>query len=634
MSTINELTDRSQEQSSDIEEFGSFKTKHALAGGLKGRIKAFGCHWDFNLHKWICPMIYVEEVKSCFQKAQVSCDYEILRLPKGFIPANPKVAQRQSRLDALLHQAYQEERKLLVDIYQYDPSLRPEDFNHPREEDDKTTIQIQIEADFYQRRLDWQQKQDQIEKLGKELNHFNNDPGSKILDSKAPLSIVDEMINLQFRWQQDRVLYFCSDVFWKWNGMQYVEMQDDEVRKIIYTYLRDAKEHEDQGGLKDFNPTKYKVDLVIDALKSVCHEKLHPSSGNVWIDGRSIPDPKHLIVFRNGILNLDEWLKNPEVPLTPHTPHLMNVNSKPFDFASKVGISEQWLKFVESLWPNDQGSQDLLQEWMGYLLTQDTRFQKILLMIGPSRSGKGTIGRIVRELIGHANVAGPTLSSLGGDFGLQQLLNMSLALISDVRTSGKGNTVIIERLLSISGEDPLSINRKFLPALTTQLPTRITMMSNELPDLRDASGALAKRYLVLFLKKSWLGNEDTALFDRLKEELPGISIWALQGLSRLYKRGHFVVPTSSKEIVEELEAMTSPIKAFVVERCDLNHLAKVLVDDLFNAWCDWCCTNGHERSGNKQTLGKNLRAAFPEIQMERPQKSLQRERWYIGIKLV
>ena len=55
----------------------------------------------------------------------------------------------------------------------------------------------------------------------------------------------------------------------------------------------------------------------------------------------------------------------------------------------------------------------LLQEWVGYLLTQDTRQHKILLIVGPPRSGKGTIGRVLRELLGHENVVGPTLSSLG-----------------------------------------------------------------------------------------------------------------------------------------------------------------------------------------------------------------------------
>jgi putative DNA primase/helicase len=41
-----------------------------------------------------------------------------------------------------------------------------------------------------------------------------------------------------------------------------------------------------------------------------------------------------------------------------------------------------------------------------------------MLMVGPTRGGKGVIARVLRQLIGKENVAGPTLHSLSGDFGI------------------------------------------------------------------------------------------------------------------------------------------------------------------------------------------------------------------------
>jgi putative DNA primase/helicase len=96
-----------------------------------------------------------------------------------------------------------------------------------------------------------------------------------------------------------------------------------------------------------------------------------------------------------------------------------------------------------------------LQEWFGYIISGQTHLHKILLMVGPSRAGKGVVARILRALIGAANTAGPTLNSLGNDFGLAPLLGKSLAIISDARFTGKNAAVITERLLSISGEDAL-----------------------------------------------------------------------------------------------------------------------------------------------------------------------------------
>ena len=39
--------------------------------------------------------------------------------------------------------------------------------------------------------------------------------------------------------------------------------------------------------------------------------------------------------------------------------------------------------------------------------------QKILLLVGPTRAGKGVIARVLGALVGRGNVAGPTLASLG-----------------------------------------------------------------------------------------------------------------------------------------------------------------------------------------------------------------------------
>lgn len=49
---------------------------------------------------------------------------------------------------------------------------------------------------------------------------------------------------------------------------------------------------------------------------------------------------------------------------------------------------------------DDAQSIDTLSEWFGYSLLPDTRHHKLLMLIGPPRSGKGTIARVLRGLIG------------------------------------------------------------------------------------------------------------------------------------------------------------------------------------------------------------------------------------------
>ena len=132
-------------------------------------------------------------------------------------------------------------------------------------------------------------------------------------------------------------------------------------------------------------------------------------------------------------------------------------------------------------------------------------------MIGPTRGGKGAIARVLTTLVGRPNVAGPTLNSLGGEFGLAPLIGKPLAIISDARFVGKDSSTVIERLLSISGEDTLTVNRKYRDQWTGKLPSRLHIISNELPKLGDASTAIVGRILLLLITRSWLGKEDLEL---------------------------------------------------------------------------------------------------------------------------
>jgi phage/plasmid-associated DNA primase len=54
----------------------------------------------------------------------------------------------------------------------------------------------------------------------------------------------------------------------------------------------------------------------------------------------------------------------------------------------------------------------------------------------------------------------------------------------------------------------------------------------------------------------WDGRRDIK-GGKLLAELPGILLWAIEGWRRLNGRGHFVVPRSSRELVDPLPSRTS-----------------------------------------------------------------------------
>ena len=267
------------------------------------------------------------------------------------------------------------------------------------------------------------------------------------------------------------------------------------------------------------------------------------------------------------------------------------------------------------------------------MLGGDTRQQKMFLFVGPKRNGKGTIGRVLTGLLGPHHVAAPTLASLSTNFGLQPLIGKPLTLASDARLSTKADSkIVVERLLSISGEDALTIDRKYKEPWTGRRPTRFLILTNELRRLSDASGALASRFVLLVLTQSFYGKENPALTTELLEEAPAIFNWALEGLDRLTARGYFVNPASGADAIQQMEDLSSPVSSFIRTKCVIGR-QEVGVDVLWEAWKAWCA-NENRHPGTKEIFGRDLRAAVPRPKKRRPRtEDGEREFVYQGIAL-
>jgi putative DNA primase/helicase len=423
-----------------------------------------------------------------------------------------------------------------------------------------------------------------------------------------------------------RHLQHYQGQFYIWTGSHYAAADDARMRSEIYPFLEAAF-----NGDKPFDPNTTKVNEVVNALKASAYLDSN-TRAPAWIDnGEHIESmfypAAELVACKNGLLHL------PTRVLLPHTPHLFTFNALDFAYDPKAPAPAQWLRFLDTIWPDDGDAIGTLQEMFGYLVSGDLRQQKAFLIVGPKRAGKGTIARVITQLLGPDNVAGPTLAGLSQNFGLAPLIGKRAAIISDARLSDRADQhVIAERVLSISGEDSITVDRKHIAPWTGRLPVRFLILTNELPRLADASGALASRFVVLMLRQSFYGREDHSLAERLGAELPGILNWALAGWDRLNKRGHFEVPRSSASAIQQLEDLTSPVGAFVRERCEVGANLSVARDDLFSAWKFWCDVGGRP-TGTRETFGRDLAAMVPGIESGQRRKGEERVRIYQGIGL-
>ena len=419
--------------------------------------------------------------------------------------------------------------------------------------------------------------------------------------------------------------------WWRFDAGRFRLFDDEQFRADVWRVLdRVDIELTAKNGEIEYVPLAIKSSLVSNVADALCSiaPSLHGDAPQ-WID-RTFrdPDPVHLVPCRNGILDMRER------ELLAMTARMFATTMVASPWLKRPQPCPLWLNFLNQLWGDDVESIQVLQELFGYLLTTDTSLQKLFALIGPPRSGKGTIARVLKALLGDEAVVNPTLTGLDERFGLAPLIGKSLAILGDARIGPRTDQAkVVERLLSLSGEDPLTIELKFKDSVSVSLRTRVLLISNEVPRLYDASGALTSRFIVLRMTRSFLGEEDTQLEAKLAAELPGIFQWAVAGWESLRARGRFVQPAASADAIADFEAIGAPHVLFVREMCIVGGDQQVAVQDLYERWKTWCEASGRE-PGNRERLGAEIKAVCPHVTVvQRQRGDGKRYRAYQGIGL-
>jgi putative DNA primase/helicase len=334
---------------------------------------------------------------------------------------------------------------------------------------------------------------------------------------------------------------------------------------------------------------------------------------------------KDLIHFRNGVYQVSTGR------LLPHDPERFVTHSLPFDYEEDAAEPVRWLQFLKELWPDRDDYPLLLQEIMGCLISGRTDLHKIFYFHGPSRSGKGTIQKLMKRLLGADRVGSTSFHQLGERFGLEVAIDKLMLLIPDSRIGRSDVMLAVERILSISGEDQLSVDRKFAKAWEGKLDARIVLMSNEIPKLPDKTNVVVTRIIPVKMTQSFLDKEDLQLTEKLEREIAGIMNWCIQGIHRLNENGKFSVPVDD-DLLERVTDVSNPIAEFADRYIVIEPGATVTKKAVFDAYVMWCLDHKYAVP-NDTTFAQSLRAHLPDIKQIRPACG-DRERLWVGIRLV
>jgi phage/plasmid-associated DNA primase len=259
--------------------------------------------------------------------------------------------------------------------------------------------------------------------------------------------------------------------------------------------------------------------------------------------------------------------------------------------------------------PEDKEAKTAVYNFLALCLTSITRFHKFGLWVGAPRSGRSTLLRVFTALVGYANIATLDIKDIDDKFGMEQLPHKSLTIISDMRPSDKyESNNYLSFLLRSPGGDAVTINEKYKKRYPMTLRTKILILSNRVPAIKDDTSALLERtHPVHFPRQVPELLRDTLLTDNIiGRELPGFLNLLLDHLHLVLTQHPMVTfkaPESARFILDKIRSHSHPLIAFLDECTDrpepgapMDYDLIVYTLDLYHAYRAWKSKNGEDHT--------------------------------------
>ena len=100
-------------------------------------------------------------------------------------------------------------------------------------------------------------------------------------------------------------------------------------------------------------------------------------------------------------------------------------------------------------------------------------------------------------------------------------------------------------------------------------------------------------------------NRDRLRAANLRQELPGIFNWALEGARRLYAQDRFTDCAVCQACLGEHRLHSDPFRQFVEEELHLDPVGGIAKSEAYQCYRDYCVRNGH-RPKNNSDFGKQM----------------------------
>lgn len=216
------------------------------------------------------------------------------------------------------------------------------------------------------------------------------------------------------------------------------------------------------------------------------------------------------------------------------------------DFDPEIGNTPTW----DLLTVRIEAHQALaFRLWVASLFIEKSYMQNYVWMYGPGGNGKGAISRFLQTLLGDNCHYVSHVPREPNQFWIAQFLNKRLAVFADCENYNLPASGIFKTL---TGGDPVSIEKKGKDPYTTKIRCKYLITSNQLPNLSSETADMRR---VIFVRLEGQGEWDPEFEAKLLAEAPGFLYDCLQLYSEHCPRHEPIVAPNDdlKDWVADLE---------------------------------------------------------------------------------
>ena len=390
-----------------------------------------------------------------------------------------------------------------------------------------------------------------------------------------------------------------------WDGTRWVKDDTREVTRrakdVVSSMYAEAAGIADQGERKALarwaisSESTHRVRAMLESAKSERPLPILPEQldANPW-----------LLNVQNGTVDLRTG------NLLPHQRQHLITKSAPvmWDPAARCDL---WLSFLDRIMGGNQELIQFLQRAIGYSLTADTREDVLFIAYGTGANGKSTLLGTIAAMSGDYGMKTPTETlmlrakgSIPND--IARLKGARLVTAIEAEQGQRLAESVVKAMTGGAAQEPIAA--RFLHHEWFEfIPTfKIWLGTNHKPVIHGTDYAIWRRIrLIPFNVKIPELEQDKGLPDKLRQELPGILAWAVEGCLA-WQSGGLGTPPEVLRATSDYRAEMDILSGFLDDCCIASKQAEVAVKDLYEAYTDWCETNGEKAIG-KRTFGTKLR---------------------------